>query len=62
MAQKAEWRFGPEAEPSPNVHFLISAAGGETRRHISQLWGGGESARVQGENQCKGCMQSHLSV
>lgn len=37
MAQKAQRRFGKNVVPGLNIHFLISAAGGETGHHTLQL-------------------------
>ena len=56
MAQKAQRRFGLEALLSLTIHFLISAAGGETRRHNWE-----DRVREEQVNTCKGRMQSSLS-
>lgn len=57
MAQKAQRRFGLEAVLSLTIHFLISAAGGETtRRHNWE-----DRVREEQVNTCKGLMQSSLS-
>lgn len=59
MAQKAQRRFGKNVVPGLNIHFLISAAGGETRHHTLQLERQCEYSRRKKNVRC---MQSCVSV